>query len=442
MQQFGLLSEGYLCLFGCWALVLLWGSLLIFMGNFLDKHILPLWLRNIIYVIFIILSYLNFQCVAAVSYKDIQDPFLRTIVPYYSKLPVGAMVGIYLAGTILEAWIIHISVTWNRTHITNSSIKEAVDTLPTGIVCYDSDGRIVFKNSEMEKLSRRMTGKVLLNGNQFEEAAFSKSEIEEMNELPTDDKILRLISENEAWCFYKSFITDDSVSYSMLFAVNISEEYEKTCYLENQKEAVRELNRKLSEYHDDILLIIAEKEKLNAKIKIHDELGAGLLSIKRYLTHGASKEERDAILDRISGSIDYLRRESESESGDEYELMLSTAKALGVDIKIQGKLPSDNPEKHIIATAMHECFTNTLRHAGGDTLYIDIEDNRERLYAVFTNNGVQPKEEIVEKGGLLSLHKLVTEAEGTMNISIDPIFSLKIFIPKEKDIHGLQSFNS
>ena len=154
----------------------------------------------------------------------------------------------------------------------------------------------------------------------------------------------------------------------------------------------------------------------------------------------------------------YLKRESESESGDEYELMLSTAKALGLDIRIQGKLPSENPEKHIIATAMHECFTNTLRYAGGDMLYINIkdcisdnikdnrkgniDDNKEGLYAIFTNNGVQPKEEIVEKGGLLSLHKLVTEAEGTMNISIDPIFSLKIFIPKEKDIHGLQSFNS
>ena len=213
-------------------------------------------------------------------------------------------------------------------------------------------------------------------------------------------------------------------------------------------------------------MTIAAKEKLNAKIKIHDELGAGLLSIKRYLTNGASGEERYMILDRISGNIDYLKRESENESGDEYGLMLSTARELGVDVKIQGELPPDNPEKHIIATAIHECFTNTLRHADGDTLYVEIKDinnndiqynieestehniidgsydKKEGIYAVFTNNGIQPKKEIVEKGGLLSLRKLVEEAGGTEVISINPVFSLKIFIPKEKDEHGLQSVNS
>lgn len=442
MQQFGLLSEGYLCMFGCWAMILLWGSVLIFLGDCLDKRNIPLWLRNILYDLFIILSYLNFQCVAAVSYKEINDQLLRIIVPRYSGLPVYVMVGMYIAGTLLEVWLAYISASWNRTHITNRSIKEAVDTLPSGIVCFDADGKIIFKNRTMERLCRKMTGKFLINGNNFEEAAFSYSEIELANELPTDDRILRLVSENEAWCFYRTGITDGSVTYSMLNAVDISEEYEKTRFLENQQESVKQLNRKLSEYHDDILLAITAKEKLNAKIKIHDELGAGLLSIKRYLTSGGSKEERDAILERISGSIDYLRRESEDKAGDEYDLMLSTAKTLGVDVRIQGALPLENPKKHIVATAIHECFTNTLRHAGGDTLYIDITDNNGEMCAVFTNNGAQPKEQIVEKGGLLSLRKLVEEAGGTMAISIDPMFTLKINVAKEKDENGLQGINS
>ncbi|MBP9996628.1 MAG: hypothetical protein KBT19_05045 [Lachnospiraceae bacterium] len=442
MQQFSLLSEGYLCLFGCWAMILLWGAVLIFVGDNLVKRNLPLWLRNILYDLLIIGTYLNFQCVAAVSYKKISDPFLSMIVSCYGTLPVYAMAGIYIAGTILEVWLIYISTSWNRTHITNRSIKEAFDTLPSGIVCFDAHGKIIFKNRTMDRLCQKLTGKFLLNGRQFEEVAFSHSEIEVSNELPTDDKILRLLSENEAWCFYRTSITDGSVTYSMLDAVDISEEYEKTRFLEKQQESVKQLNRKLSEYHDDILLAITAKEKLNAKIKIHDELGAGLLSIKRYLTSGGSKEERNAILERISGSIDYLKRESEDETGDEYDLMLSTAKTLGVDVKIQGELPLGNPEKHIVATAIHECFTNTLRHAGGDALYIDITDNNDGRCAVFTNNGAQPKEQIVEKGGLLSLRKLVEGAGGTMDILINPMFSLKICIPKEDDEYGLQGFNS
>lgn len=442
MQQFGLLSEGYLCLFGCWAMVLLWGAVLIFLRDCLDKRNIPLWLRNILYDLFIILSYLNFQCVAAVSYKEINNPLLRIIVPLYSGLPVYVMVGIYIAGTLLEVWLVYISAVWNNTHITNQSIKEAADTLPSGIVCFDTDGKIIFKNKAMEKLCLKMTGKFLLNGNHFEETAFSHSEIEVANELPTDDRILRLLSEDEAWCFYRTGITDGSVTYTMLSAVDISEEYEKTRFLENQQESVKELNRKLSEYHDDILLAITAKEKLNAKIKIHDELGAGLLSIKKYLTSGGSKEERNTILERIAGSIDYLKMESEDEVEDEYDLMLSTAKTLGVDVRIKGALPLENPEKHIVATAIHECFTNTLRHAGGDILYIDIREKDDGMSAVFTNNGAQPKEQIVEKGGLLSLRKLVEEAGGTMSISIEPIFALKIYVAKEKNADGLQGINS
>lgn len=442
MMQFGLLNEGYLCLFGCWAMILLWGSVLIFAGDCLDKRNLPLWLRNILYDLFIVVSYVNFQCVAAVSYKKIRDPFLSFVVPIYSSLPVYVIVGMHIVSTLLEVWMVYISVNWARSHITNRSIKEAVDTLPTGIVCYDDDGKIIFKNITMEKLCKRMTGKALLNGNHFEESAFSQSEIEEANRLHFDGRKLRLLSENEIWCFYKSAITDGSVTYSMINAVDISEEYDKTRYLEEQKESVRELNIKLSEYHGDILSTITAKEKLNAKIKIHDELGAGLLSIKRYLAGGGSKEERDAILERISGNIDYLKRESEKESGDEYDLMISTANTLGVDVKIQGNLPSNNPGKHIVATGIHECFTNILKHAGGDTLYIDITEDREEMCVVFTNNGAQPKEQVVEKGGLLSLRKLVEEAGGAMDISINPQFTLKVFIPKEKDNYGLQGFNS
>lgn len=442
MQQFGLLSEGYLCLFGCWAMVLLWGAVLIFMGDYLDKRNIPLWLRNILYDLFIILSYLNFQCVAAVSYQKVRDSFLRMLVRRYADMPVYVVAVLFCVSSLLEVWMAYISTAWNRTHITNRSIKEAVDTLPSGIVCFDYDGKIIFKNKTMDKLCRKMTGKGLLDGNHFEKVAFSKSEIDEANELPTDDRMLRLLSENEAWCFYRTSITDGTVTYRMLNAVDISEEYERTRFLENQKESVKQLNRKLSEYRDDILLAITAKEKLNAKIKIHDELGAGLLSIKRYLTNGGSKEERNAILERISGSIEYLKRESEDKAGDEYDLMLSTAKTLGVDVRIQGELPQDNPDKHIIATAIHECFTNTLRHAGGDTLYIDINDNNDGMCAVFTNNGAVPKEQIVEKGGLLSLRKLVEEANGTMNISINPAFTLQILVPKEKNEHGLQGFDS
>ena len=441
MMPFSYISEAFRCFLGIWAMFLLWGAVLIFALDFKIKRKLPLWAKRILYSVFVVILYLNSQCILEVGNEELVNSFLISMVSMYEALPVASVVAFYGFCTILIVALVVVNIFWNKTHITDSSVKDAVDTLPLGILCYDEYGKITFKNIIMDALCRELTGTSLLSGTDFASIVFSKTEIEESDELTESDRIIRILANERAWCFYKSQISDGNEEYSMLNAVDISEEYQKTRMLENQKQAVRTLNRKLSEYHNEILSTITAKEILNAKIKIHDELGAGLLSIKRFLQTGGTDDDKKMILSTISGSIDYLKRESETTQEDEYELMLNTAKALGVDVCVNGILPAENPGKHIIATAIHECFTNTLRHANGDRLMIDMSEKEGYLCAVFTNNGDQPKEEISERGGLSSLRKLTQEAHGSMEISIERRFSLTILIPKEAEGYGLQGFD-
>ena len=181
------------------------------------------------------------------------------------------------------------------------------------------------------------------------------------------------------------------------------------------------------------MALTAEREILNARVQVHDALGNSLLSIRRFLVNGGTEAEKKELTDRLALGVLFLKNDRPAAERDEYELMLETAAQLGVRVSVTGALPQSAPSKHILATAIHECFTNTLRHAHGDELRVEITQDGDFIEAVFTNNGEQPQGEITEKGGLVSLRALTEQAGGTMTIRFAPAYAVVIRLPKEGD---------
>ena len=217
----------------------------------------------------------------------------------------------------------------------------------------------------------------------------------------------------------------------MLMISNTTELYHRTLELREQQKKLEELNVRLTRYNQDLVELTAKKERLHAKIMIHDTLGANLLSMKRYLLNGGTEDEKRELLGKLHLDMSFLRNDEAPSADDEYELMLSTAEKLGVHVQISGMLPQTEPQKHLLAIAIHECFTNTLRHAHGDTLDLTISEENGLIRAVFTNNGIQPDGEIQEKGGLQSLRLLTDQCGGRMTIRSHPVFSITLEVPKE-----------
>lgn len=460
---------------GCWILVLFWCSFLLFARDFREKKTLPLILRNTLYIIFGMFLYLFFQCVPALQYKKTDNPLLKMASEIFGELSLGTIIFICVIITLYEIGLHLYNIKWRRTHITDASIKEAVDSLPSGIIIYNRNGKLKLKNTTMENISFSITGDSLLNGLRFEEAVFAGNITNSTDGIPAETKTRSSdgipaetrtcstggILQNESdkrvepefilgegtdsaansrkiltlpdgtiQSFNKSVISYRSHTYNMLTASDVTEEYVRTKILDKKREAVRSLNSRLNEYNRNILSVITAREILNAKIKIHDELGAGLLQIKNYLQNGGNAEERELIKKRITGNIGYLKEESETENSDEYKMIITTAASLGVTITIDGVLPDTQPYKHILATALHECFTNTLRYAKGNRLTINLNESDGSLHAELTNNGLPPQNEIIEKGGLSSLRNLTEQAGGTMRIQSFPAFTLFIDLPK------------
>lgn len=283
------------------------------------------------------------------------------------------------------------------------------------------------KNRQMNELSVRLTGNQLLDGVQFEEIIeqkdFRKSMTQEESSKLNNDYLISV--DEEVWEISVKRNTDPKQPAQMN-AKNVTEEYAITRSLIEKQMELEDLSRKLSAYNQKIADTVANQEILHAKARIHDELGIALLTAKRYLSDTEERvtreDEREEVIRLLKENIHVLYEDTpDVTKGDEYELMFRTAEQVLVD----GTLPQKEPAKHLTAMAIHECITNTIRHAEGDVIRINAEhENSHRIHLTFTNNGKKPEKEIVPKGGLSSLQELVNQADGRMKIESFPVFKL------------------
>lgn len=357
-----------------------------------------------------------------VSDTYVEGPFLNVEkaleeVPYIYPVVILAVI------TIVELGMFLYNRKWTENNITAGSIKEAIDNLPIGVCCYEPNGQIVLKNHQVEKICREYTGEPLLNAVTFlYEITAGSRQIEK-------DNIIKLNS-GAVYTFYDRVLMEKDDNLRMLSIVDITEQYQNTKTLEEKQRTVAKLNEELVLYGKQIVESIAAKEILDAKVKIHDELGANLLASKKYILSGGSEEERETIEAVLRSNLQYLKQETENAVTDEFAVILDTAQKLDIKLNIIGKMTDLEPQRHIIVTGIHECLTNTIRHARGDELTIRIDETESEIMVEFTNNGKAPEKEISERGGLVLLRSLAEKNGGSMRIDSVPRFVLTLQLKK------------
>lgn len=380
--------------------------------------------KGLIYLIPIGISlYFASQCVFYIRSDIPIYGSTKAIVDTYGELPWPAIIGVLLIIAVLEIRVFRHNRKWIREHITATSIKEAIDNLPVGICVYEPNGLIVLKNYRMERICRAYTGKALLNATTFLDAIAAGSR-------QTEKGAIISLDNGEVFTFTDRTLKDEDSNLRMLSLVDITEQYKNTETLEEKRQLVAKYNEELVLYGKQIVDSITAREILEAKVKIHDELGVNLLASKRYILSGGSEQERSTIENALRRNLLYLKQEKESVAADEYEVILDTARKLDIKLDITGTLTDLEPQRHIIVTGIHECLTNTIRHAMGDELSIKLEENETKLMAQFINNGRAPEEEIHERGGLLLLRNLVEKQGGSMVIDSMPKFVLRLTLDK------------
>jgi len=332
---------------------------------------------------------------------------------------------------VLNYFMMKIIRNKHKTVMTVVSIKEALDALPTGICFYTPKGQVILRNDLIDRICNEITGRPLLNANYFTQAIFSEGS-RMTSIIHSGDKII-VRAENSNYYI----VTDEKMNLKdmdirELKFTDVTKEYRNLGQLHKQEEHAKELSDKIHDYRNLITGMTITQETLNAKIRIHDELGEVLLALYNYLVNGGSEEDLNLLINLMKRNITILNSSPPAERRDAYSKVLRTAKNVGVTVNIKGELPQDEKRKQVVAYALHECVTNTLRHAKGDTLNVEVSTHYNLVSIIFTNNGTAPTEGINETGGLANLRHQVEGIGGFMTLESTPVFRLRLVFNKEE----------
>lgn len=359
-------------------------------------------------------------------------------VPEISRIAAGLPVWIY---AVAEAVVIAASVCayvvgqrGDRRRLSNMSVKESFDNLPGGICFYEESGLPRLINLKINGLSVEITGKALLSGKEFWRAltgggANAPCESEGTGETP----MIRTGS-GKVYSFKRIAHEIDGRQIYEIVATDITRRYDLSVDLEKKNRELTAFNKRMREYGEKIQELTAESETLNAKIRIHDELGKLLLTTRRSLSGDMTTEEKAGLLALWKNDLTAFRSAKGNAVSDSYGGLYAAAEAVGVKVEITGAKPKDKKLKKIVLTAAIECITNAVKHAKGDRVYVSLRGEGAFLKIEITNNGEPPKEEIREGGGFSSLRFLVERTGGEMKILSLPEFRLEIKVPSGGEI--------
>ena len=371
------------------------------------------------------------------------------------RMDLWAVIAYIAAMILFDIFIIRKGIKYRQENFTVISVKQGLDAMEEGICFYTENGLPQFTNKYMNDVSLAISGRTIEDASRFWND-LQKGDIDKKCRIITSIDDMVIVKTPEKVCAISN--RDIGGELKEMVMVDITPEYGTFEELLGKYESLEQQQERLKEYNKNVTQATIERELLNAKIHIHDELGEILLAAKRFIQNKdreekAAKEIRniktsEAETNGAPGRGDIDRRtvtelwlknlsllgvEREQTEEDEYAEIYRAASDIGMKIEVTGELPQEGKAKSVTASAMHECLTNTFRHAGGDTVYVEsvkvIENtetgkNSSGYILTFTNNGKPPEGDIEERGGLKSLRKMAEDAGFDMKIETAGGFKL------------------
>ena len=306
----------------------------------------------------------------------------------------------------------------SRRQLSPVSIKESCDHLPSALCFAWENGLPCLKNLKMDELSHLLTGEALLNANDFWKTM-------ELQPIVT-------LENGQTWSFERVRLGMSGKTVYQITGTNITEEAQLQRELEEDNLRLKNMNRRLRQYGQDVQEATREKEILRAKTRVHDELGHALLQTRQLLAGMQGDTESVCAAWRQNVRL-LLGKYADEQRFDAFAQLARAAQAIGVTIERRGVFPAEGTESaQLVETAAHECLTNLVRHAGGTRLEIIGEKVASGWRIHYLNDGSAPSGPIVEGSGLTALRARTEAAGCAMDIEYAPHFELTLTLPQER----------
>ena len=329
-------------------------------------------------------------------------------------------------------------MTWfRRERIGRASIKESLDNLPSGICFADQSGLVILSNRQMYRLCYTLMGMDLQHISELLDA-LEKPQAG-IQSVGADTNVYRF-PEGKVWKFTQSSITDaDGNAYTQVLAVDVTALYEKGDELEQENRRLEEVNARARNLYAQLDDIVREEENFAVKTHVHDEMGELLGLTRNMLTQRELPPERLKALGKRWEHIGDTLGAVGKQDGDAFDSDKTLAElteriaGIGVALHVRGEFPQKSGAAYLLTAAVRECSINTVRHAKGSEMTVELTKTPHSLIAAITNDGLAPAGEVVEGGGLSALRRRIEGAGGAMQVESIPRFRLVITLPGKEE---------
>lgn len=312
-------------------------------------------------------------------------------------------------------------------------IRQAVNTCPEGICMAEADGRPILTNRSMNELSVLLTGHTVLNAASLWEMLKRQAEDASADTDGSGFLLLRL-SEGTVWQFRRQELRLKDGSVWQYEASDVTALYA-------YKERLRENNLQTEKFHErqrelirEIVRNNEEKERLQAKMRIHDQMGRALLMTKQALDAGelTGEDSLFAAWEEVVEDLKNAALKPETEGMPPEQELTRVAAMIGCRVTISGRQPSERKALRLLYAAIREALTNAVRHAGADELFAEIKEEQDMyLVRISDNGGKRIRGPLREGSGLGTLRRRFEEEGAALRIEYEDGVRLLLEIPKE-----------
>ncbi len=310
-------------------------------------------------------------------------------------------------------------------------IKESFDHLPIAVCFFDTNGIVRLINHRMLAITSLLQRNGVQTLTELETAL--KTPPEGVCCLEPQLQIFRFPDGSALRFAQEQVTTKVGVRYTQVTAADVTELMRRQTELNEENTKLAKINNRLRRLFEQMPEIIREEETLEMKQRVHDDIGHSILAARRalYRQGGLASLKESAEIFEQAIAVLYRSNQIRAES-DSLEMAVGKSSEMGVRVLIEGEVSDMSGMRSLAAAAITECAANCVRHADGTELYAHFGQSFGYAELILTNNGVPPKEEIREGGGLSMLRRRVAEAGGTMEIQSIPRFKLLLTLPEKE----------
>ena len=315
-----------------------------------------------------------------------------------------------------------------RTGVSALSLKNAIDSLPSGVLFSEPDGFILLSNAKMQWLMMTLTSSVQHSSRDFY-GLLSHGELQPgCRKTEFEGKIVCLLPDHSAWMFTRTNLRIGRKTYLQLTAADITERWELTAQLQRQNGQLAQKSGELRRTIENLHALNLERETQKAKTRAHDVLGQRLSLLQRAVR--GERPDYDLLRSLSQGLLEELRVGREAPCAQEFlDSLRRDFRLIGVEIALEGPLPEGCAGRELFADIVRESTTNAVRHGIATRVDIRIERTGAGCRMRITDNGPPPPGPAAEGGGLGSIRKKVEACGGALRVTCQPQFVLEIDLP-------------